>query len=1035
MAQELAAYYISLVPSAKNLTQNIAKELKGVDAEADKAGKSSGGAFTKAFGALAAGAAIGVALTAGITKALDVDKATDKLAAGLGLNAKESEKAGAVAGKLYANAYGGSMEEVNTAVGSVISSIKGMRTASSADVEAMTAKVLDMSTAFEIDTGRAAQVAGQMITSGLAKDGVEAADLLTASLQKVPAAVREDLMDAVDEYGPFMKNLGLSGGEAMTMLVDASAKGMYGIDKTGDALKEFGIRATDMSKATDGAYQALGLDTVNMTNDLLAGGDTARGAFDTIISGLGEMKDPASQSAAAIALFGTPLEDLSVTEIPKFIDGLLNSQEALGTVDGAADAMGKTLNDNAATNIETFKRGLEMGITDMLNNNVVPAINDAAKWINTSFIPALQGAGQWIKDNAAWLVPLTAAVAAYVAVMGTMSIIAAVRGWVAAAAAAQWGLNAAMTANPIGLIVAGIAALVAGLIWFFTQTELGKDIVKNVWGFIQGAVKAVVDWFQNTAMPIIQEVFRVVGAVFTWLYENIIKPVWNGITTVIGGVWAFISGVFNLLVAIIKTHIVPVFQQIWHTVQQVFNDVKNAIMRFWYTHVKPIFDAVVGFLQRTFGPAFDYLGKLAGAVWRTLYEAIYKFWYQNVKPVFDTIGKAVKEALPKAFESGVSAVKKAWEKIQEIAKAPVRFVVNTVINDGLIAGFNSLAVPLGVKKLDPVALPAGFAEGGYTGPGGKYQPAGIVHAGEIVWSQDDIARWGGVGMVEAMRKAAGFARGGIVNPLKQMALTQGYNRVHKGVDLAAAVGTPVFATQSGRVSHAGPGASAPGVWGGQEIHIAGGGIETWFAHLSRIGVKLGDIVRAGQQIGLSGNTGISSGPHLHFGAFNGGWPNDIDPLAYLGGAGIPSGGGFNPIAGIIDGLMSKIREAGGGPFADIAIGIGKKIIDGVSKFVTDFLSGNTDKKGNATATVYDGGGWLENTGGAQLVQHNKRKPDAVLSSEQWDTMTRIADNARSGDVHIHGNVGWDPHRVAQEIEVQKRRTQTMAGMGGMVMVG
>lgn len=49
----------------------------------------------------------------------------------------------------------------------------------------------------------------------------------------------------------------------------------------------------------------------------------------------------------------------------------------------------------------------------------------------------------------------------------------------------------------------------------------------------------------------------------------------------------------------------------------------------------------------------------------------------------------------------------------------------------------------------------GFAEGGYTGRGGKYEVAGAVHKGEIVWSQEDIRRWGGVGLVENMRKSSG----------------------------------------------------------------------------------------------------------------------------------------------------------------------------------------------------------------------------------------------------------------------------------------
>ncbi|EPW7063920.1 transglycosylase SLT domain-containing protein, partial [Acinetobacter baumannii] len=49
---------------------------------------------------------------------------------------------------------------------------------------------------------------------------------------------------------------------------------------------------------------------------------------------------------------------------------------------------------------------------------------------------------------------------------------------------------------------------------------------------------------------------------------------------------------------------------------------------------------------------------------------------------------------------------------------------------------------------------AGFSDGGYTGNGLKHTPAGIVHKGEIVWSQEDIKRWGGVGLVEKMRKSA-----------------------------------------------------------------------------------------------------------------------------------------------------------------------------------------------------------------------------------------------------------------------------------------
>lgn len=71
---------------------------------------------------------------------------------------------------------------------------------------------------------------------------------------------------------------------------------------------------------------------------------------------------------------------------------------------------------------------------------------------------------------------------------------------------------------------------------------------------------------------------------------------------------------------------------------------------------------------------------------------------------------------------------------------------------------------------------AGFSNGGYTGSGGKFDPAGIVHKGEVVFSQEDIARWGGVGNVESMRKGnmIGFAEGGYVTGNNKTQLNSSY---------------------------------------------------------------------------------------------------------------------------------------------------------------------------------------------------------------------------------------------------------------------
>lgn len=84
---------------------------------------------------------------------------------------------------------------------------------------------------------------------------------------------------------------------------------------------------------------------------------------------------------------------------------------------------------------------------------------------------------------------------------------------------------------------------------------------------------------------------------------------------------------------------------------------------------------------------------------------------------------------------------------------------------------------------------SGFATGGFTGTGGKFDPAGIVHKGEVVWSQEDIKRWGGVNVVEAMRTSQppkGYSEGGLVTPKDTYRVGMGtVDAINRGADVQA----------------------------------------------------------------------------------------------------------------------------------------------------------------------------------------------------------------------------------------------------------
>ncbi|MGD3110320.1 M23 family metallopeptidase [Streptomyces sp. YGL11-2] len=106
---------------------------------------------------------------------------------------------------------------------------------------------------------------------------------------------------------------------------------------------------------------------------------------------------------------------------------------------------------------------------------------------------------------------------------------------------------------------------------------------------------------------------------------------------------------------------------------------------------------------------------------------------------------------------------------------------------------------------------------------------------------------------------------------------------HTGIDFHAAYGTSVHAVGSGTVVEAGWG----GAYGNNIVIKMNDGTYTQYGHLSSIGVSVGQTVTPGQQIALSGNTGNTTGPHLHFEARTGPeYGSDIDPVAYLRSHGV-----------------------------------------------------------------------------------------------------------------------------------------------------
>ncbi len=300
----------------------------------------------------------------------------------------------------------GSSEEVTQAMLAVRGSIKGMSTASSKELQDTTVVAQGFAQSFEIDITRASQVAGQMITTGMAKNGVQAFDLLTAAAQKVPLALREDLLDAVDEYGPAFKQVGISGDQMMSILAKSSEKGMYGIDKTGDAIKELGIRMTTQDTNAQAAidtinkYGSVGTQSYDkLSKSFAKGGPEGQKALKTVVDGLQSIKDPAQRANAAMQMFGTPLEDLNAADIPKFLSGMQASSKELGNFNGSAKRNADTLNSGPEFAMKNFTQTLKNMFAPVASQ-VFGIVNKGTSWMQSTGTPAIKKfTDEWKKGS------------------------------------------------------------------------------------------------------------------------------------------------------------------------------------------------------------------------------------------------------------------------------------------------------------------------------------------------------------------------------------------------------------------------------------------------------------------------------------------------------------------------------------------------------------------------------------------------------------------------------------------------------------
>lgn len=508
----------------------------GAQGAADEVGGSLGG-----IAALGAGTAVGGLFVMGLTNAMDASAANTKLANQLDLNEAEAARAGDIAGDVFSAGFGDSIGTVSEALGAVTQNIGGLGEATDAELDQMTRSAVALADTFEYDVGEATQAVGTLIKTGMAKDGIEAFDLLTAAAQKLPPKLREEVPAMISEYGEFFDQLGMTGPDMMGMLAQAAQDPTFQIDKLGDAVKEFTLKLAE-TEAVKEPLKELGLNVKDIQALMNEGKGTE--AFDQVTTALKGVEDQTERTALQAALFGGPGEDMGNSLLGLDASG---AAAATGLDDVAGAAKNVTDNVAASASMESIMRTLATTLGDML-------------------APALKIVSDILRENPTLIKVLVPVLLGLALAIGIAVI-------------AQWAWNTALWAFPGTWIIAAIIALIAiivlivvywdeiaaatGRVWDWIVAKLGaawqwiKDAVASVWNWVVQKTTAAWDWVVADISNAISDVMAIVnwlaaipGKVAGWFGQVVswIGGLPGKIRSAASGMWDGISSSFRSMV-------------------------------------------------------------------------------------------------------------------------------------------------------------------------------------------------------------------------------------------------------------------------------------------------------------------------------------------------------------------------------------------------------------------------------------------------------------------------------------------------------
>ena len=554
------------------------------------------------------------------------------------------------------------------------------------------------------------QAYGQMSASG--KVTAENINQLTDNNTALGSALKSTVM----EMNPALKQFGSFAGasEAGAVSVGMLDEAMQKLGKAG------GGGVTTISDAWDSFNETLSLallptldaltPVISALIDKMAGwGESAGKAIDSIVKYVKELWG-ALEKNGALSSFSKIWDGLKSTfgSVLSIIGQLIESFAGIDSKTGESAS--------SVENVSKTIANLAKGLAD-----VIKKIADFAKKISES-----KGAIDTLKTS---LVALTAGFVAFKigsGIVTAIGIFQKLQTVIKAGTGVMGAFNAVMAINPFVALGIAIAAVVAGLVYFFTQTETGKkawagfvDFLKSAWDGIVSFFSGIGQWFSdiwNGAVDGAKAIWQGLVDWFSGIIQGI-QNIWNGMidfftnlwTTVVTGIqtaWAGVTGFFGVIFNAVKSVVSTVFSAIgsfagsaWNVLVGVWNAVAG--------YFGGIFNAVRGIVSSAFSAIVSFASSAWGVV-RSIWSVVSGF--------FSGIFNSVRSIVSGVFSSFGGFASSAWSRISGVFSG---------VGDFFSGAFN------GAKSVVSTVFSAfgGFASNAYNAITGVFSGIGGFFSG------------------------------------------------------------------------------------------------------------------------------------------------------------------------------------------------------------------------------------------------------------------------------------------------------------------